>query len=73
MYALIDATSFYASAEKVFDLSIRKRPVVVLSNNDGCIVAAAPEVKKLGVPKFEPYFKLKPILDKHNVVVRSSN
>ena len=63
MYALIDATSFYASAEKVFDLSIRKRPVVVLSNNDGCIVAASPEVKKLGVPKFEPYFKLKPILD----------
>lgn len=73
MYALIDATSFYASAEKVFDLSIRKRPVVVLSNNDGCIVAASPEVKKLGVPKFEPYFKLKPILDKHNVVIRSSN
>lgn len=73
MYALVDATSFYASAEKVFDPSIRKKPVVVLSNNDGCIVAASPEAKKLSIPKFEPYFKLKHQLAKHNVVIRSSN
>lgn len=73
MYALVDATSFYASAEKVFDPSIRKKPVVVLSNNDGCIVATSPEARRLGVPKFEPYFKLKDALEKHGVVIRSSN
>ncbi|TMO62481.1 Y-family DNA polymerase [Pseudoalteromonas aurantia] len=73
MYALVDATSFYASAEKVFDPTIRKKPVVVLSNNDGCIVAASPEAKNLGFPKFEPYFKLKHVLNKHGVVIRSSN
>ncbi|MDK1289768.1 Y-family DNA polymerase [Pseudoalteromonas umbrosa] len=73
MYALVDATSFYASAEKVFDPSIRKKPVVVLSNNDGCIVAASPEARRLGIPKFEPYFKLKDILQNNNVVIKSSN
>ncbi|NUZ10081.1 Y-family DNA polymerase [Pseudoalteromonas sp. McH1-7] len=73
MYALVDATSFYASAEKVFDPSIRKKPVIVLSNNDGCIVAVSPEAKALGVPKFQPYFKLKDALEQHGVVVRSSN
>lgn len=73
MYALVDATSFYASAEQVFDLSIRKKPVVVLSNNDGCIVAASPEAKILGIPKFEPYFKLKHVLEQHGVIIRSSN
>ena len=73
MYALVDAVAFYASAEKVFDPSIRKRPVVVLTNNDGCICATSPEARKLGIPKFEPYFKLKGFLNHHNVVVRSSN
>ena len=73
MYALVDATSFYASAEKVFDPDIRGKPVVVLSNNDGCIVAISPEAKELGVKKFEPYFKFKHILDKYGVVIHSSN
>ena len=73
MYALVDATSFYASAEKVFDPDIRGKPVVVLSNNDGCIVAISPEAKELGVKKFEPYFKFKHILDNHGVVIHSSN
>ncbi|MCF6441184.1 Y-family DNA polymerase [Pseudoalteromonas luteoviolacea] len=73
MYALVDATSFYASAEKVFDPSIRNKPVVVLSNNDGCIVAASPEAKRLNIPKFQPYFKLKSVLAEHNVIIRSSN
>lgn len=73
MYALVDAVAFYASAEKVFDPSIRKRPVVVLTNNDGCICAVSPEARKLQVPKFEPYFKLKKYLDQHNVVIHSSN
>ena len=73
MYALVDAVSFYASAEKVFDPSIRNKPVVVLTNNDGCICAVCPIARRLGVPKFKPYFQVKSFLEKHGVVVRSSN
>jgi len=73
MYALVDAVSFYASAEKVFDPSIRNKPVVVLTNNDGCICAVCPIARRLGVPKFIPYFKIKHFLQKHGVIVRSSN
>jgi DNA polymerase V len=73
MYALVDAVAFYASAEKVFDPSIRNKPVVVLTNNDGCICAVCPIARKLGIPKFKPYFELQGYLAKHQVVVRSSN
>ncbi|TWX46541.1 Y-family DNA polymerase [Colwellia hornerae] len=73
MYALVDAVSFYASAEKVFDPSIRNKPVVVLTNNDGCICAVCPIARRLGIPKFTPYFQIKALLHKHGVVVRSSN
>ena len=73
MYALVDAVAFYASAEKVFDPSIRFRPVVVLTNNDGCICAICPIARKLNIPKFQPYFKIKNYLEQHHVVVRSSN
>ncbi|MEW6992484.1 Y-family DNA polymerase [Colwelliaceae bacterium 6441] len=73
MYALVDAVSFYASAEKVFDPSIRNKPVVVLTNNDGCICAVCPIARKLGIPKFKPYFQVKSFLQKHGVVIRSSN
>ncbi|MCI2284782.1 Y-family DNA polymerase [Colwellia sp. MSW7] len=73
MYGLVDATSFYASAEKVFDPSIRNKPVVVLTNNDGCICAVCPIAKRLGIPKFTPYFQIKDLLHKHGVVIRSSN
>jgi len=73
MYALVDATSFYASAEKVFDPSIRQKPVVVLTNNDGCICAVCPIAKRLNIPKFGPYFKIKHYLAQHGVVIRSSN
>ncbi len=73
MYALVDAVAFYASAEKVFDPSIRNKPVVVLTNNDGCICAVCPIARRLGIPKFTPYFQVKGLLAKHQVVVRSSN
>jgi len=73
MYALVDAISFYASAEKVFDPSIRNKPVVVLTNNDGCVCAVCPLARRLGIPKFVPYFQIKSLLEKHDVVVRSSN
>lgn len=73
MFSLIDAVAFYARVEKVFDPTIRNRPVVVLTNNDGCICAVCPMARELGIPKFIPYFKIKSFLAKHNVVVRSSN
>lgn len=73
MYALVDAVAFYASAEKVFDPSIRTKPVVVLTNNDGCICAVCPIARKLGIPKFQPYFQIKDFLAKNNVVIKSSN
>jgi len=73
MFALVDAVSFYASAEKVFDPALRTKPVVVLTNNDGCICAVCPIARKLNIPKFQPYFKMKNYLEKHNVVIRSSN
>ena len=74
MYALCDVNGMYASCEKVFDPSIRKKPVVVLTNNDGCICAACGIAKKLGVgKKFVPYFQVKNELAKAGVVIRSSN
>jgi DNA polymerase V len=73
MYALVDAVAFYASAEKVFDPAIRSKPVVVLTNNDGCVCAICPIARKLNIPKFGPYFKVKHLLEQNNVVIRSSN
>lgn len=74
MYALVDATSMYASCEKVFDPSIRNKPVVVLTNNDGCICAACPIAKRAGIgKKFVPYFQVRDMLLKAGAVVRSSN
>lgn len=67
MYALVDALSFYASCEKVFEPSIRNKPVVVLTNDD-CICAVCPIARRLGVPKFKPYFQIKSFLEKHDVV-----
>ena len=74
MYALCDVASMYASCELVFDPSIRKRAVVVLTNNDGCICAANNIAKQMGVgKKFVPYFQVKDDLEKVGAVVRSSN
>lgn len=73
MYALVDCNSFFASCEQVFRPDLRGHPVVVLSNNDGCIVARSKEAKALGIPDLEPYFKLKSQLEKNRVHVFSSN
>ncbi|WJG07802.1 Y-family DNA polymerase [Aliiglaciecola sp. LCG003] len=74
MYALCDVNSMYASCEKVFDPSIRKKPVVVLTNNDGCICAACGIAKSLGIgKKFVPYFQMKKELKAAGAIVRSSN
>jgi DNA polymerase V len=73
VFGLIDCNSFYASCEQIFRPDLRGKPVVVLSNNDGCIVARSKEAKALGIPDLEPYFKLAPLLKKHGVHVFSSN
>lgn len=74
MFALVDVTSMYASCEKVFNPSIRLKPVVVLTNNDGQICAACPIAKKAGIgKKFVPYFQIKEELRNAGAVVFSSN
>ena len=71
--ALVDCNSFYVSCERLFNPKIRKKPVVVLSNNDGCIISRSNEAKTLGIKMGEPYFKAKDIIVKNNVQVFSSN
>ncbi len=71
--ALVDCNSFYVSCETLFNPKLRNKPVVVLSNNDGCIVSRSNEAKALGIKMGEPYFKAKDIIIKNNVQVFSSN
>jgi len=71
--ALVDCNNFYASCERVFRPDLEERPVVVLSNNDGCVIARSNEAKALGVPMGAPYFKHRDDLRKAGVIVRSSN
>ena len=71
--ALVDCNSFYVSCERLFNPRIRKKPVVVLSNNDGCIISRSNEAKALGIKMGEPYFKAKDIIIRNKVEVFSSN
>ncbi len=71
--ALIDCNAFYASCERLFNPKLIGQPVVVLSNNDGCIITRSTEAKDLGIKMGEPYFKAKNIIEKNNVKVFSSN
>ena len=71
--ALIDCNNFFVSCERVFDPSLKKRPVVVLSNNDGCIISRSDEVKAMGVKMAEPLFKVKSLLEANNTAILSSN
>ncbi|QEM80200.1 Y-family DNA polymerase [Halomonas binhaiensis] len=73
MLALVDCNSFYASCEQIFRPDLRGRPVVVLSNNDGFVVARSKEAKALGIPDLEPFFKIERLLRQHNVAIFSSN
>lgn len=73
MYALIDCNSFYASCEKLFRPDLKNKPVVVLSNNDGCVVARSKEAKALGIKMGVPYFQVKDFCKQNNVTVFSSN
>ncbi|MFT5716508.1 MAG: DNA polymerase V [Oleiphilaceae bacterium] len=73
MFALVDANSFYCSAEQVFRPDWRGKPVIVLSNNDGMIVAANRQAKEAGIGKFLPYFQVKALCAQRGVIVCSSN
>lgn len=73
MKAIIDCNSFYASCERVFQPQLAGKPIVVLSNNDGCIIARNDEAKALNVPMGEPYFKAKELCEQKGVAVFSSN
>ncbi len=73
MYALIDCNSFFCSVEKVFHPGLNGKPVVVLSSNDGCIVALTPEAKAVGLHRGDPIFKVKDIVVRHRVHIFSSN
>ena len=73
IFALIDCNSFYASCERIFRPELKNRPVIVLSNNDGCAIARTQEAKDLGIKMGDPYFKIKALCQKHNVAIFSSN
>ena len=73
MKAIVDCNNFYCSCERLFKPHLDRKPVVVLSNNDGCIVSRSDEAKKLGVEMAGPYFMAKPLIEKHDVAVFSSN
>ncbi|MCH2145468.1 MAG: Y-family DNA polymerase [Phycisphaerales bacterium] len=73
MYALVDCNNFYASCERVFQPELEGRPVIVLSNNDGCVVARSQEAKDVGIGMGEPLFKCRERIRRHRIAVRSSN
>ena len=73
MIALVDCNNFYASCERVFNPKIENKPVIVLSNNDGCVIARSNEVKSLGIKMGEPAFKIKHLIEKYNINIFSSN
>jgi DNA polymerase V len=73
MYAIVDCNSFYCSCERVFRPDLHEKPVVVLSNNDGCIISRSDEAKTLGVEMAGPYFKARPLIEKYGVATFSSN
>jgi len=73
VYGLVDCNNFFVSCEKVFNPNLEGKPVVVLSNNDGCIVARSSEAKALGIPMGTAYFKIRDELDRRGVIAYSSN
>lgn len=73
MFALVDCNNFYASCQRAFEPHLRNKPVVILSNNDGCVIARSNEAKALGIPMGAPAFEYKKIFEANNVFVYSSN
>ena len=73
MFALADCNNFFVSCERVFRPDLQRKPVIVLSNNDGCAIARSNEAKALGIRMGDPLFKIKDIVEKHHVTVFSGN
>ena len=73
MFGLCDANNYFCSCERVFNPSLEGRPVVVLSNNDGCVIARSNEAKRLGIKMGDPHFQLRDLIRQHNIAVFSSN
>jgi DNA polymerase V len=73
LFALVDCNNFYVSCERVFNPKLENSPVVVLSNNDGCVVSKSNEAKLLGIKTGAPLFQIKPLVQEHNIAVFSSN
>ena len=73
MFALVDCNNFYASCERIFSPLLNSVPLVVLSNNDGCVVARSPEVKAMGVPMGVAWFKIEKFAQQAGIVALSSN
>ena len=73
MYALVDCNNFYVSCERVFQPHYNGKPVVVLSNNDGCVISRSNEAKKIGIAMGVPEFKIKDLIRQHQIQVFSSN
>lgn len=73
LFALVDCNNFYASCERAFDPSLRGRPLVVLSNNDGCVVSRSAEAKQLGIKMGVPWFEIKDLERKAGLIAKSSN
>ena len=71
--AIVDCNNFYASCERVFNPALNNNPVIVLSNNDGCVIARSQEVKDLGIPMGIPVFKIKHLVEIHDIQIFSSN
>ena len=73
MFGLCDCNNFFVSCERVFDPSLNNRPVVVLSNNDGCVVSRSNEAKAIGIKMGQPLYQIRDFVKRHNIAVRSSN
>lgn len=73
LFALVDCNNFYASCERMFRPDLQGKPIVVLSNNDGCVVARSSEAKQLGIKMAVPVYQVMEMIRAHNVAVFSSN
>lgn len=73
MFALVDGNSFFCSCERVYRPDLKGRPIVVLSNNDGCVVARSPEAKAMGIKMGVPYFQVAHLAKRGKLEVFSSN
>ena len=71
--ALVDCNNFYASCERVFNPKLEGKPVIILSNNDGCVIARSNETKAMGIKMGTPFFEIKNFCTQHNINVYSSN